>query len=264
MTEQTEHTFVVLAYKESPYIEECIQSLQKQTVRSRILLSTSTPSQFLDRVAEKHRIELARNKSGGGIGADWTFAYECANSQFVTLAHQDDIYYPDYTESCLAAILGAPEFLVAFTDYDELVGKLLRKQTPNMVLKRVMLSVFFTLSRSLDTRFLKRAMLSLGSPIACPSVMFNKKTIGHFTFAPDLSVSLDWEAWLRLSRQRGAFVYVRKLLMTHRIHPESQTTACIHNDQRKKEDRMIFEQIWPMPIAHVLASLYAWSYRSNE
>ena len=43
-TENKEHTFVVCAYGESPYLEKCIDSLEKQTVKSRILIATSTPN----------------------------------------------------------------------------------------------------------------------------------------------------------------------------------------------------------------------------
>ena len=34
----TNHTFAICAYKESPYLEECIQSLMNQTVKSDILI----------------------------------------------------------------------------------------------------------------------------------------------------------------------------------------------------------------------------------
>ena len=35
------HSFVICAYKESPFLEECIQSLEKQTVKSTIKMVTS-------------------------------------------------------------------------------------------------------------------------------------------------------------------------------------------------------------------------------
>ena len=42
------HTFVICAYKESAFLEECILSLKKQTVRSNILIATSTPNKYID------------------------------------------------------------------------------------------------------------------------------------------------------------------------------------------------------------------------
>ncbi len=45
----SEHTFVICAYRESPYLEECIQSLRGQTVASEILMVTSTPMSLFGR-----------------------------------------------------------------------------------------------------------------------------------------------------------------------------------------------------------------------
>ena len=60
------HTFVICAYKESRYLEECIISLKKQTVKSEILMVTSTPNAFISGMAEKYNIPLIVNE--GEIG----------------------------------------------------------------------------------------------------------------------------------------------------------------------------------------------------
>ena len=36
----SDHTFVICAYKESPFLEDCILSLKKQSIRSHIILVT--------------------------------------------------------------------------------------------------------------------------------------------------------------------------------------------------------------------------------
>lgn len=38
------------------------------------------------------------NHGEKGITQDWNFAYQCADSRYVTIAHQDDVYLPDYWE----------------------------------------------------------------------------------------------------------------------------------------------------------------------
>ena len=48
---KSEHTYVVCAYKESPFLEECIQSLERQTVSSSILISTAMPNQHISESA---------------------------------------------------------------------------------------------------------------------------------------------------------------------------------------------------------------------
>ena len=52
----TNHTFAICAYKESPYLEECIQSLMNQTVKSDILIATATPSKYIDDIAAKYNL----------------------------------------------------------------------------------------------------------------------------------------------------------------------------------------------------------------
>ena len=47
---ENNHTFVVCAYKESPYLGECIESLLQQTKKSRILISTSTPNASIQEI----------------------------------------------------------------------------------------------------------------------------------------------------------------------------------------------------------------------
>ena len=45
------HTFVICAYKESPYLEECIQSLMNQRIKSNVIITTSTPNVYIERLA---------------------------------------------------------------------------------------------------------------------------------------------------------------------------------------------------------------------
>ena len=55
------HTFVICAYKESPYLEECIQSLMNQRIKSNVIITTSTPNVYIERLAEKYQIPVKIN-----------------------------------------------------------------------------------------------------------------------------------------------------------------------------------------------------------
>ncbi len=133
------HTFAVLAHKESPYITECIRSLKQQTVRGEIVLSTCTPSPFLDRLAEDYGLRILHNQKDGDIASDWSFAYNNSVTQYVTLAHQDDLYAPDYVECCLTLASKHPDNLITFTGYNELYDGTLRSKTLNLRIKRTIL-----------------------------------------------------------------------------------------------------------------------------
>ena len=113
------HTFVVCAYKESPYLRECIRSLCDQTVRSRIVISTSTPNASIRGIAEEYGLKIAVNERGMGIADDWNYALQQANTPLVTLAHQDDVYESNYTQRVLKAFRKDRNAIIFFTDYWE-------------------------------------------------------------------------------------------------------------------------------------------------
>ena len=93
------HTFAVCAYKDSPYLESCIKSLLKQTIPVKIILCTSTPSPFLEQMAKKYHLPFHIREGQSDIQDDWNFAVQMADSDLVTIAHQDDMYHKTYAET---------------------------------------------------------------------------------------------------------------------------------------------------------------------
>ena len=87
-----EHCFVLLAYKESEYLEECIKSLVNQSVKSNIVIATSTPNKYISNLAKKYKLDIIENKGKKGIANDFNFALNCVDNELVTIAHQDDLY----------------------------------------------------------------------------------------------------------------------------------------------------------------------------
>ena len=118
-----QHTFVIPAYKESPYLELCIQNLLAQTVKSNIIITTSTPNKYILDLASKYNLPYFINEgSAKGIAADWNFALSKSITPLITIAHQDDIYLPNFTETVLNSITSkGKDVLIAFTNYQDLI-----------------------------------------------------------------------------------------------------------------------------------------------
>ena len=114
------HTFAICAYGTCAYLENCIQSLITQTVRSKIIMCTSTPNEHISYLSSKYSISLYINEQSDGLAADWNFAYRSADTALVTLAHQDDIYEPDYTKQMLESLNRGGTVQIAFADYYEI------------------------------------------------------------------------------------------------------------------------------------------------
>ena len=257
------HTFVICAYKESPYLGECIRSLLGQSVKSRILMVTSTPNDSIRRTAEKYNIPLIINEGEGGIVQDWNFAYKQADTPYVTIAHQDDVYFPEYTEQMLGQMKKEKRPLIWFSDYAEIRnGKIVRKnkllQTKRLMLIPLRFRAFW------KSRFIRRRVLSFGCPICCPSVTFARENLPKTVFQVGFRSAEDWQAWERLSKLKGSFIYNKGIFVGHRIHQDSETSHILQDNQRKKEDYTMFCKFWPKWIARILTKAYSESEKSNE
>ena len=255
------HTFVICAYKESEYLEDCILSLRNQTVSSSIIMETSTPNDFISELAEKYGIPLYVNPHGG-ITQDWNFGLSHVKTKFATVAHQDDVYEPEYTANIMAKFEKSKNPLIAFSEYYELRDGEKVHDTTNLKIKRFMLCPL-KISFFKGSRFVRRRILSLGDPICCPAVSFNLDMIQRPIFRDGFRSCEDWEAWEIISRLKGDFLYIATPLMSHRIHEESATTAIIQDNARVEENYVMFCKFWPRPIAKLINTFYTKSEDSN-
>lgn len=254
------HTFVICAYGESPFLEACIQSLKNQEASSEVLLYSSTPNDLIKTLCEKQGIPYVFG-AGGGIGRDWNNALAAVNTQYVTIAHQDDLYLPKFSQEVLAAFKRYPDSSLVYTDYAEVQDNLLREENLNLKIKTFMLKVMNWFPSS---RFWRNRVLAFGNPIACPAVTYNLKKLKGFAFSQEMKTSLDWFAWYTISQNySGRFTYISDKLMQHRIHNDSETTATIADKTRTKEDLFMYGLFWPEWVARQLIKLYEKSQVSN-
>ena len=261
MEQTAKHTFVLCAYKESPYLEDCVKSLLGQTVKSTVLISTSTPNETIDAVAGKYGIPVYINEGERGITGDWNSAVSRAKTPYVTIAHQDDLYEPTYTESVLNKLTSAKNPILVFTDYFEIRdGERVYK---NKLLKiKKLMNLGFRISRY--NRWTRLRVLSIGNSICCPSVTYSTEVFRDFRFDGRFKFACDWDAWDRLARKKGAFLYVHKPLMGHRIHEESETTKQTGGEGRAREEYTMFRRYWPDAIAKKLSKFYGKGADSNQ
>ena len=258
------HTFVICAYRESPYLEECILSLKSQTVKTKCMIVTSTDNSYIKGLAVKYGLPYFVNKeSGKGIAADWNFALRKTTTELVTIAHQDDVYFPEFCEYVLKYANRAKQPLILFTDYSEKRNDKMVSQNSLLQIKRIML-LPLKLPGLWGNRFVRRRILSLGSPICCPSVTYVVENLPRTIFQAGYRSDLDWQAWECVSNLKGEFIYIPKNLMAHRIHAGSATSEIIADNDRSKEDYEMFCKFWPKWIAGIIGKVYKMCEKSNE
>lgn len=260
MNQLSKLCFVIPAYGDSPFLEECISSLKNQTIQVSIIIATSKPSQFIKEISIRHRIPLNINPGSGGISGDWNFALEQGGDQLVVLAHQDDVYREDYSSRVLEIFQRYPDLGIAFSDCSEMMHGVEYKYSKRELIKRILRECAFFGAKVIRSPAAKYRLLCFGCPIPCPSVVFNRTIIPEFRFSSDFVINLDWDAWVRISNLDAPIGYMRGNLIMHRIHSGSETQAALRDNRRTNEDMRMFMLFWPKFIAKILHSLYGLGY----
>ena len=256
------HTFAICTYKESPYLEECICSLKNQTVKSRIVISTSTPTDGVLKLSKKHNIDMYIHNQGGSIGKDWNAAWEYVTTKYITIIHQDDVYMPRFLETNIKNLERDAASVLAFTNYCEIdSNSALIPRNRNLLIKDIMLKVLQT---GKNSRFIRDRVMSMGSPICCPAVTYNRNLLIGFKFSGEVSATVDWDAFYRINRIKGKWYYTNENLMYHRIHNGSETSAAIENNERTQEELKMFRRYWPKLVAEKLNNCYSRAQLTNN
>ena len=253
----SEHVFVVPAHGDSPFLGGCLATLATQTMSSRTLVATSTPSDFISGIARAAGVDILVNPERRGIGADWNFALGVAGRRFVTLAHQDDTYAPDFLAQTLAAF-ARDDGGLCFTGYQEIddAGAPISSKVSRVkhLIERV------TLGRTRVVRGPRlRAYLSFGNPLPCSSVTFDTRKLPGFSFSEDFASNLDWDAWWRLMAAGAAFLRVPARLVGRRHNALTATARLKRDGIRAAEDLAMFRRAWPGPIADLIGAVYRWT-----
>ncbi len=248
-----------MAHGDSPFLDGCLRSLQTQTLASTIIVTTSTPSAFIDHAAAAHDAPVLVNPLSEGIAADWNFAMSASEARRVTLAHQDDVYFPTFAVRSLGLLDDHREAVACFTGYQEVDdhGQVTGSKLSFVkhLLERVTLGGH-TVARGVRLR----AYLSFGNPLPCSSVTFDRDRIGDFRFADNLRSNLDWDAWLRLGERGQALARAPERLVGRRHNALTATSRLIREGVRQREDLMMFRRLWPSPLAEAIAYAYRASY----
>lgn len=263
------HVFAVCAYKESEYLESCLQSLMNQEVKSDIIMCTSTPNDYILGLAEKYNIPLYVRDGKSDIRDDWNFAYNTAEASYVTVAHQDDEYHSQYVK-CLMEKIDSyyshnqkNEFTMFLTDYLPIKNGKKGPRDVNSKIRRLLRTPLKVMALA-KLKFFRKLSLSMGNSIVCPSVTYNKDKLGEDVFTSDMKFNIDWDTFLKLAKEPGAFLYVDKPLTYYRVHDGATSKEFIESHKREIEDTAMFCKFWAKPIAKFIMIFYKQAYKTYE
>jgi hypothetical protein len=236
-----------------------MEGLAAQTVKTGVVVATSTPSPLIESIAARFNAEVKINPRAEGIGADWNFGLNASSADLVTLAHQDDTYDPRFTERTLDLFDRNTDAAVCFTAYDEIDDEG-RAMTSKISLVKHALEAIILGSREQISGARLRAFLAFGNPLPCSAVTFNRTRLSDFRFSLEYKSNLDWDAWLRLQERGEVFLHAPERLIGRRHNPMTETSRLIREGIRQKEDLQMFNRLWPAPFGRALAYLYRAGY----
>jgi len=236
-----------------------MKSLKNQQLKSEIIICTSTPCEFIQKIAQKYEVSLYIRDGKSDIRDDWNFAYNTAKGEYITIAHQDDVYDPFYTEEIQKRIKDNDDNIMFLTDYFPLKNGEKGKRDINSKIRRV-------LRIPLKSRFLskkkwvRKMTLAFGNSICCPSVTYHKSNLGEDIFTSEYKFNIDWDTFYKLSLKKGSFGYIDKPLVWYRVHDGATSKAFIDSHLRIIEDTEMFRQFWPEWIVRFLMIFYKKAY----
>ncbi|MDO4277465.1 MAG: glycosyltransferase family 2 protein [Lachnoclostridium edouardi] len=259
----TKHTFAICAYGDSPYLEACMKSLVSQSVKTNIILCTSTPSQYIEKLAAQYKIPVYVRQGESDIQDDWNFAYDKADSPLVTIAHQDDMYGKDYVKTLLKYYGKYPDMTLFTTDYVTVKERDLKgKKLVEWV--KVILRLPLRNPKWNHFTWVKKAALMFGNSICCPACTYQKKILGDHLFQSEFRYTLDWDTLLSLAERKGRFICVERPLIYYRVHSGATTKKWIQNNKRSEEELAMFAKFWPKPAVQALEYFYKKAYGAYE
>ena len=232
------HTFVILAYNESDDLEECIKSVINQSVKSNVVVATSTPNDYIIDLASNYSLGVMVNKAKSNKGRDYNFAINSFDTELITIAHQDDLYDRNYTKEILKCFKKHSNATIIFTDNYEINNNVKIKNSKKLFWKRYFLFPlrfkFFQ-----NKKFFKIRSLRRDKYICTSSITFVKKNITNEIFPTSMKYDNDWKGLVDLAKENTNFVYLAKKLVGYRVIEKE------YNKTKAREDEKIQSSLYP-------------------
>lgn len=250
-------TIVVCAYKECDMLEKSVKAILGQTEPAIVKISTSTPNDYIENIAKKYNLEMCVNPDGGHV-KDYNFALNQIDTPLGMLAHQDDILNKHFVERNIQELNKAKNPIISFSNYLEMRNGVVDNKPSFMIkIKRIMVwPLFIPFLKS--TVFNKRLFQCIGDPIVHPSVIHVMDRMPDPVFDERFHASMDWDLWERLSHEKGEFVYVKDVLLYHRMSEENATAVLIATtNYRYEEELEVMSRFIGKPLAKFVMKFYS-------
>lgn len=232
-------TIFLPTYNGSRFVAQAVRSLLAQTHREFELVvfdddSTDDTVAVVRAAADDPRLRLERGARRGAAG-NWNRALERVETPFFLIAHQDDVYEPEFVGEMLDQLQRYPRAFLAHCRAATIDEHGHPVRAPADHYKASFWPAGECYERS--GRAELRALLN-GSYIVTPSAVYRTSAVRAIGFFDTYyRQSIDWDYWLRGVLAGFSVVGVNRPLMSYRRHP-GMTTCVTEQDFTRYRDEV--------------------------
>jgi glycosyltransferase involved in cell wall biosynthesis len=238
------HIFVP-AYGESPYLEECLDSINRNTdyLVSCTVLDDGSPTGNIRNTVEKFggRFEYIRNDSNIGLAQNFQKAFDLSTSLYTVIMGSDDVIGPGYIEQLTeasekfpSASLFQPRVTVinessqVFKSFPDLVKNLINPGNHHL--------------KVYDGRRILRRIL-VGDFFYFPAIAWKTEILQNYRLKPQLKTAVDLDVIARLAIADNTFVLGGQNAFKYRRHSQSVSMELGKGFERSMEEIEVHRQI---------------------
>jgi glycosyltransferase involved in cell wall biosynthesis len=212
-------SIIMPAFRVAKYIGEALDSVLAQTFTDYEIIvvnDVSPDTEELEKVLEDYRgrvIYLKREKNGGP-GAARNTGILAARGQFVAFLDADDYWEPAFLTEQLTFMENHPDVGLVYSDASWFLEG-----------SRKVIGTLMTAAPSKGEPTFE-SLIRQECTVGTSAVLARRQTIFDAgLFDPDIgNYSEDFDLYLRIAKSGARLAYQRKLLVHHRVHPESLTS----------------------------------------
>lgn len=223
---------IVPVYNGESYIVEAMESIYAQTYsRLEVIVVNDGSTDGSEEKLRPYRDRIRYiYKANGGIASAYNLGAQACTGDFVCFLEQDDMWLPTKVESQVKYLLEKPMMGMVFCRYFTM-----NEKDPAV---QHQLSYLWPDEVSFEDLFIMT--LERSSIITFSSVLMRKESLGSLMpFDEQLRVSVDYDAWLRLS-YKGKLGFMSVPLLKYRLHDSNTSSVPIYALQ----DDVIVLQKW--------------------
>lgn len=234
-------TVAIPTYEGARFLGETLQSLRAQSLTDfDLIVLDDASSDDTVRVAESHGVRVERNAQRLGLAANWNRAIALCTTDYLVIAHQDDVYEREFLATMLPLLESHPRAIAAHCKASTIDEHGRATAHPASLYK----DRFWPRDARVVERDDELAILRQGNYVIAPSAMLRMSLVRQRgPFDARFAFVTDWEYWLRALLAGHTIVGLAERLLRFRRHEATATRASERTLQRYDEELTLLREL---------------------